>query len=560
MKLTDIARALFSDDPLTESAPAESERRLAALDVDLSSQALIASQRQEIDRLEGILDAAPDPDSNLTGSQSHSLYRELTAATTKESSRDLTQMQRDRLIGLSHAVYATRGDGENLLETHVDFILGDEFIPSVKGKGPAADKLQKELDEIWNDPRNRIRSKHEDWTLSNLLEGELILGADLNEHDGSLELGWVDPMRVECVQQDHRRRDGFLHVSSSTPGKPHLWFVLDSFTEDIQIQVLEPNEEGFKYRISQTVLDAGGENEAAPTTEKLVHGLCFFWPWIRPEGATRGRGELASVIDHIDFHDELLTSAVETASLRRWFVMHIKDPSIRTAAQANAKLKELGLLKPPRNPKVLATNKNVEVEVTTHQGSGGEDAWLDGALGTSIYGAKGFPESWRGSLSNANLGAARAADTVPLRRLRRKQRRVRRRYHRLLEVSLILRSRASGVKYDAAECFELIAMEVGGKDKQRGAEIVSKLASAMVQMSSIECAKPELLNDVFIQCLRDSGIEVKKELEGVPEHTAADKAGEVAATVRQLMSRKGTDPDDPEGEFDLRGTGRASGG
>ena len=492
----------------------------------------------EVRRLEGLLDTMGDVDQDLPGVSRQGLFRQLFSTTHQD--RDLSAEMRNRVLQNSHVAYALKGQAENLIETHLDFMLGDELKVESENE-----KLQTQLEELWTDERNQLDDEHENLARSLILEGELILEATLSEMDGHLELGWTDPLHVAEVFQDKRRRDAFLHLTPPTPNeRPRRWFVLNNLTEQITIRPWPEdltNKEGFLYIITETVVnDVGLEMVIG---QKGVHGLAFFFAWNRPKGGKRGRSELTSVLDAIDAGDELIWSTVDIQAVKRMFLLHVKDKGIQSKAQARTVLKKYGLLSPPRNPKVIGTNKEVEINFLQHQAADSE-SWLAEELGIQVQGAKGFPESWRGRADIAGAGA-RAADFVPLRRLRRKQRRLIKVFKKILEVSLELQRRA-GQEVAEGE-FTLETIEVGGKDKQRGAEVLKAVSTALTQVSSIQGVKPELVNAVLIQALKEVGLEVADDLAGLPPELE-DLAGQIAGQVEQLMSQKGRQ--DGEGNQD----------
>lgn len=488
----------------------------------------------EIARLEGLLDTRDDID-QVDYRNFREIFRGIRGM-RETSRRDFSATERRKILGLAHTAYALRGLGETVIETEVDFILGDALVPKAKTEDQAqAERHQKLLDEVWGDPRNALDHHHESHTLTWILEGELFLSADLAETDGHLELGNIDPLAVKDIDQDALGRDAFVRVERDSKSDD-LYFVLNSLTPDIEIE--RGGERS--YRIVERTADGD--------KEKTVAGLAFAGFWNRPRLARRGRSELTQIIDQIDARDELLWSSVEVQNLKKWFLMVVKDPSIRTAAQARKKLEELGLKSPPRNPKVLAVNDKVTVDVLNQQGSATLEDWIALELATDIMGSKGMPEHWRGSTSKRGLAGARAGDFVPLRRLRRKQRRVIRFWKKVLEVQLELRRRAGSARVPKDIDFEMVALEVGGKDRQRGAEILKAIATAITQAEGAGVIKPELGNMLFVAVAQELGITVPRDLEGVPRERPSDQVD--AALQRALQSQRGRQDEGNQDEGD----------
>lgn len=528
-KVTQFFGSLFA--PRITEAEADRNLRVQTEQIERKYEKEIAALRSHLPdaAVESLLhtpDSAIDNDSHL--------YRSVRVGSgAKESTRDFTETQRQKMLRLSHLVYGLRGDGSNIVDLHLDFIIGDPLVPYADKDSNKT--LQRLLDKIWNDERNRLDVRHERMTLSLLLEGELFISADMSATDGHLELGFLPPEDVKQVVQDERGRDAFVSRTREYEGdtRTELWFVLDSLTEDIEIERVPEDDDGNRYVITETTVDKNG---VAAQVTKRVRGLCFAWFINRPEGATRGRGELVPVLDYIDIHDELLWATAAREKLLRFFLIHVVAKDVRTAADAQRKLKELGLLAPLEKPRVACTNDQVEVKIASPNSNGSPSKDLLSALAVEIYGAKGFPETWRGAAGSANLASARAMDVVPQRRLRRKQRQVLAYWERLIQVSIELRKRA-GAATVSDTSFAMKTIEVGGKDKQRGAEILRTTATALAQAIASESVKVEAVNEILLQAADEAGFHVSLDNRGVPEDAGKDVADEMFRMAAQGASQ-----------------------
>lgn len=474
-----------------------------------------AGYRREIQRLEGLLDAfSSDPDRNLVGTQSHSLFRQVTAGGEPvQGTRDFPDVKRLDILRMSHMAYALRGDAEDLIETHLDYLLGDDgFAPSPVTRGD--DKLQRLLDEVWKDERNQIDQNIEAMVRTLLLEGEYVAPAVLNDTDGSLEIGWVPSEDVTRVVQDRQGRDAFvLTRGPSGVDDERSHFVLNNLTDRIQISYAN-GPKGEKYVVTERSVDRAGFESVG---HRLVHGLCFAWFINRPRGATRGRPELTAALDFIDAHDSATWTTVEREKLLNCFLIWAQGPDVNDEASAKKLLKQIGLSSPPTGPKVMATNKNVEISVMQPGVAAGSFEKLERILRLSIYAGKGLPEHWSGSGAESNLATAQAQESKPLKRLRRKQAHLVRCLTNMLRVQIDLRARAGSVKPVDHSTWRLNHTEVGGKDRQRGADVLQKVAAALSAAVSSSVIRREAANEIFERALQELGYEISKENAGVPE-------------------------------------------
>lgn len=481
-------------------------------------KAELAHLRDRKDSLEALLAARGDPDAKLMGGQGQSLFRTLSSS-RDDSARDFFESKRLQVLGTAHEVYALRGTAANVIEVFLDFCVADGFNP--EPKDPKNEKLAELLDEIWADPRNRLNERQEGMCRSALIEGERFIPARLSKIDGHLELGFRGPETVRAILQDDLGRDVFLELDPGTPGGQALkYYVLDSLTENVEITHLDgagDDPAAPRYRITEKAI--GAEGQSLPSKPVDVQGLAFAWFENRPDGAKRGRSELLNILDYVDIHDELLWTDMEISRLLRMFILDVKIEGVGTADEIRKQLEEMGLTSPPDKPKVIGHNEKVEVQLL--QGSIAKTASdkLEQIVVKNIYGAKGMPEHFSGSGSDTNLATAQAQELVPMKRLRRKQMVFHNRFRRLVEVSIELRLRA-GAKVEDVE-FVLTHSEVGGKDKTRGSEVLTKVVTAMSLAVTDQLLSREAANKVIVETVREVGYTIDDTEAALPEQDPA---------------------------------------
>ena len=361
----------------------------------------LTKAQQESARLEGLLDGVSgDPDSQLSGLQNSAFWRQIRAdGSAVNQGRDFDETKRNELMSLTHRAFALRPDAHDIVETHLDYILGEDGL-APKAKDEADSATQDALDEVWKDDRNRLEESVEATVLSMMLEGEMFWLADLNTMDGRLELQPIAPETVSGVLRNRHGAD----VAITTRGPSGLldderrYFLLDRFTERIEI-VPANGPKGEKWAIVERDIDRIGQMR---TRMKLFHGLAFAWFSGRPLLALRGRTVLTEVLDYVDMHDQHVWATLEREKLLRQFVMHVKSSDINKD-NAKQKLKEFGLAEPPTSPTVIATNDKVTIDMLQANVQSGTFKDLERTMRMLTYGAKGFPEHWSGSAGDSNL-------------------------------------------------------------------------------------------------------------------------------------------------------------
>lgn len=515
------------------------ERRSVAEAREAEREALFSSLSKKVETLESLLSDVgfADPDSALPGYSNAALYRELGVQDAMGAARDLPFAKRREIQRLSHLTYALRGDGSNLISIILDFTFGENGVrPVAVNRENKA--LQSALDEIWNDPENKLAANQRKMALSLLLDGERFGPAEMIAEDGRLELGFFAPETVESVEKDVRFRDAFLlRTNPRSGGDPLRFFILDSLSDSIEIDPIG-GEEGARYRVRDT----------RTGTSRDVHGLAFAWFWDRPEGAFRGRPENQAVLDFIDVHDEHLWASVEREKLLKLLLVHVQDPSVNNEATAKDILRKIGLLSPPEGRRVIATGDNTKIDVLGAPSTAQPMESLERLLGLNVYGAKGLPETFRGSGSDSNLATAQAMEIVPSKRLASKQGEILGLFRRLVEVSLELRIRAGSFPAMADRAFVMERPEIAQKDRSRGAKVVSDLGSALDQAVSAGALRREAQNAVLVQAIRDAGFDLSDEVAKMPSDEEVAK--EFERRLAAARSAMGDDDGDDGGDED----------
>ena len=471
-------------------------------------EAEVVTLKEEAARLEGLLDLGPDPDANLTGTQRHSLFR--TTGTLGQGTRDFHGTKRGQVLKMSHELYALRGNAFNIIELTVDHIVGERLEPApvTKDTDGEVTVTQDEIDEVWKDRRNRLNIMHERMITDGELEGETIYLADYHpDTDGHVVLGYFPPENVRKVQKNSLGRDVLLEVDPEMPGgPPKRFYNLNSMHDDIHI-----TRHGFgSYTIEDRSMGA------SPNTLS-VHGLCFVKFNDRPQGATRGRPGLLQVLDYIDIHDELVWSSAEREKLLRMFILDITDNSIQTAAAGDQKLREMGLAEPPDGPKVLIHNERMKLNLMSPTGSARPVETMSETVLSQIYGAKGMPLKYSGRDTESSVGTASSQDQIPGKRLRRKQTQWIDWWKEVVAIMITLRRRAVGEESKSIEPDEIKFkhMEVGGKDKSRGAAMIKDLAVSLSQMVNDGLVKREAANEILEQAFEEAGFPVSENNRGL---------------------------------------------
>lgn len=306
--------------------------------------------------------------------------------------RDLTALTQDRMFEICFYLYDSNPFAHRILEMTKDFVIGEGITFQA-----ADDNVQKVLKAFWDDPINGWDLKQGQKILELGLYGEQYYPVAVNEADGRVRLGYLDPQSVKEVKTD--------------PDNVEIQ------TQVIRKGIEGEEDEGGKERKTEYSVIRMDENAKSKTEGKLV-GEIFAFQINKVANSTRGRSDLFSLADWIDGYDQFLFNRLERSHLMNVFLW---DVELRGMKQKDIDkwLEGQGVPKPGS---IRAHNEYVKWS-TIVPDLGAHDASEEAKLfRNQILGGGGLPPHWYAGGEGITRATALEMSTPVMKRLKARQR------------------------------------------------------------------------------------------------------------------------------------------
>ena len=466
-----------------------------------------------------------DPDALLPGASNHALYRE---AFNRESHKDFTPPHRERLRHNAVAAHGTKGHPKNKIEINLDYVLGE-------GLKPAPQETDKEkakdfgewLDEFWTDSENALEARHHGMMASALVEGEFFLRVgQIDKADGKILWGTVEPKDVVDVQQDRFRRDVVALVRNPEDPNNHLRFaILNHLPQEVEVFTGVDGEALFKR-------PGAGKNAEGVDVMEEYDGAIFSLSLNRISGARRGKPDLVPVLDYDDLHDETVFRVAERARALTALLLDVTVTNPDTPTEIDEVIKNLKLDAPLKTLQTMGHSDRIALNYLAPDLGVEQMAILERLLRLVSYGALGLPEAFSGAGDDTNRATLDAQNSVPARRLGRRQKEVIGFWKLVVRFACREAIRAgvlTGDEKGEPEAFLIDAPEIGSRDQVQVTTSLSQLATALVGMISENAIKLELASKIFTQALQKAGYDFDQGETGIDAERIAE-GKEMAST------------------------------
>lgn len=322
--------------------------------------------------------AAPEPEARmaeaagLTIDADEHLYRPLTS----DVQRNLSPVTHDRMQKMAVYLWETNLLANRLIELPIAFMLAQGVKLTV-----ADDGNQKVLDRFWNDPINEMDMKLPKKLRELSIFGEQCYPAFVNEGNGLVRLGYLDPANINTVVMDPDNPEQPIGVVTKKDRK----------------------DKARKYR----VIINGPEDVFTDRTQQIrandfPDGDCFFFRVNDLSSGSRGRSDLLPQIDWLDAYDEFLFGELDRAKFLRSFLW---DVTLKGATPEDVKKRASEFTAPSANS-VRVHNDSEEWKTETPTLNSADSSEQARLLRNHILGGSTMPEHWFGGGGDVNRNAA----------------------------------------------------------------------------------------------------------------------------------------------------------
>jgi hypothetical protein len=443
-------------------------------------------------------------------------YRPLTGDTDK----DLSPLQQTRMQKVAAWLWERNPLANRMIELVVAYLLGEGVRVSVRNEN-----AQKVLRKFWRDPINALAIKLPAMVREGEIYGEQCYPVFVNELDGHVRLGYLDPVLIETIVMDPANRSQPIGV----------------------VTVKDKQGKARRYRV---IVGQGGDDEELLFAERtreirqtFTDGACFLLRQNHLLGGQRGRSSLLAGMDWLDGYDEFLWGELDRARDLRTVLW---DVTIDGATEEDIKARAKNIA-PPVERTVRVHNQLEKWEAKAAALGAGESETMSRLFRNHVLGGATIPEHWFGGGGDVNRNAASEMGEPTFKVLTQKQQQWKH-FLELIARYVLAQAAAGGMLkgYDPEnEDYEPEAVfpELTARDTTKYAAALQQVAAACIQLIDAGLLTEERALHVLASIAGRLGVEIDAAAELV-------KARAEAKTRRDERDERdafGGDPDpDPE--------------
>ncbi len=297
-------------------------------------------------------------------------WRKLTGG--KGTERDLPSLTQDRVRELAYYLWSTNLLANRLIELPLSYLLAEGVSLTVGD--PQAKQW---LDAWWRDPINNFDLKLKKKVRELLLFGEQCYPVFVNQHNGHVRLGYLDPSRIDEVIVDPDNGEQAIGLITKA----------DAEGRTMKYRLIVNGEEGdlFSDRVRQM-------------RTEFSDGEAFYFAINDLSNGTRGRSILTAQIDWLDVYDQFLFGEVDRTRFLRSLVW---DVTLKGATPDAVRARAKGMRPPAPGSLNIHNDSEVWQALSPSLGSGDSET-VAKLLRNHVLGGATIPEHWYGGAADVN--------------------------------------------------------------------------------------------------------------------------------------------------------------
>ncbi|MEQ8585146.1 MAG: hypothetical protein RLO01_12685 [Thalassobaculaceae bacterium] len=294
---------------------------------------------------------------------------------TGDSKRDLSPLTQKRMQDLAVYLWQTNLIARRLIELPIAYLLAEGVAVTVDDED-----AQSWIDAFWRDPINRMDIKLEKKVRELALYGEQFYPAFVNEVNGHVRLGYLDPGMVETIVLDP-----------------------DNVEQPIGV-VTRKDSKGIARRFK--VIINGPEDVFTERTQEIrksfTDGDCFYFQINALSNQARGTSDMLGQMDWLDAYDSALFGELDRWQFMRAFVY---DVTLKNATPEEVKQRAKEI-KVPSPGSVRVHNEAEDWKTVAPDLGSYESANSARLFRNHIIGGATIPEHWFGGGGDVNRATA----------------------------------------------------------------------------------------------------------------------------------------------------------
>lgn len=414
--------------------------------------------------------------------------------------RDLAPVTQSRMREMAAYLWQANLLANRLIELPLAFLLAEGVRLQVKDE-----EAQGVLDAFWCDPINSMDIKLTKRVRELALFGEQCYPAFVNEVDGAVRLGYLDPALIDTVVTD-----------PANPEQP--------------VGIVTVKDAAGQARKLRVIVNGPEEVFAARTQElrqTFTDGECFYFAVNALSSGARGRSDLLAQADWLDAYDDFLFGEQDRAKYLRAFIW---DVTVKGLTEDQIKAKAASYAPPGANTVRFHNESEVWAAVSPSLNSAdtSESARM---LRNHVLGGSSIPEHWFGGGGDVNRAVGAEMGEPAFKMFSMRQREIK---HLLEEIGrFVLRSHALAAgasHFDLAKpefSVEAVFPEMIARDTTRYAAALQQVVVAAATAVDKGYLTKATAIKIIASVAGRLGVEIDAEAELADAATeAADKAKE----------------------------------
>lgn len=430
---------------------------------------------------------------------------------TGDARRDLAPMTQARMQKVAHYLWEQNTLANRLIELPVAFLLAEGVRLECDDE-----ENQKLLERFWSDPINDMDLKLPKKVRELGLFGEQCYPAFVNEHDGMVRIGYLDPALINTVVMD--------------PDNPEQPIGI--------VTVKDRKDRARRYRVIINGEEEVFTKRTQAIRESFDDGECFYFRVNDLSSGSRGRSDLLAQADWLDAYDQFLFGEVERYGALRSYFWDV-TLSNATEDQVKKRAKEISAPKPGSVRVHNDSEKWDEVTPDLKAQDTGQGARL---IRNHVLGGATIPEHWFGGGGDVNraVGAEMEAPTLKIYTMRQKV--LKHMLESLGRYVLMKGADKAGTKIDWADPkwkVRAVMPELSEKDLSKQSAALAQVAAACASLVTQNLLSKKSALALIAIVAAKLGLEIDPEEELKAAEDEAKKAAEARAAADDM-------PDPPQ--------------
>lgn len=311
---------------------------------------------------------------------------------TGHTRRDLTPMTQERMRETAYYAWERNVLARAMIELPLAYLLGEGVRLTVDDE-----EHQEVLDRFWKDPINAMDLKLKRKVRELMLFGEQAWPSFVNDVNGHVRLGYLDPAMIERVVVDPENAEQPIGIETkkNTKGEYKQYRIIVNGAED---DLFTANTRSLR--------------------ENFQDGDVFFFQINTLVMGRRGRSDLLAQLDWMDLYEQFLFGEAERGNFLRAFLW---DVTLRGATPDDVKDRAKKIER-PKPGSVRVHNDSEEWQALTPSLNAEDSQGSARLFRNHILGGSTFPEHWFGGAADVNRATSESMSEPTFKALSSRQR------------------------------------------------------------------------------------------------------------------------------------------